>query len=74
VYTSRGVLVWLPDLDAWAEAIVDVLADDGTFYLFEEHPFDFWRRWETMEQDDQGRWTVPDADVPLSFSLRATPR
>lgn len=39
VYTSRGVLVWLPDLDGWADAIARVLVDDGAFYLFDGHPF-----------------------------------
>ncbi|QPV63048.1 class I SAM-dependent methyltransferase [Halosimplex litoreum] len=38
VYTSRGVLGWLPNLDGWADAIARSLADDGTFYLFEGHP------------------------------------
>ncbi|WP_207586985.1 methyltransferase [Halomontanus rarus] len=134
VYTSRGVLAWLPDLDGWAAAIERLLADDGTFYLFEGHPlprvfdedfepvrsyfddepskrdesgfgadtdhyrtlhtlsdvvtalassglriefvhefpFDYWHRWERMEDDGGGRWTLPEADLPLTFSLRAT--
>ena len=38
VYTSRGVLVWLPDLENWADIVVQSLADDGVFYLFEGHP------------------------------------
>jgi len=38
VYTSRGVLGWLPDLDEWADAVAGSLADDGRFYLFEGHP------------------------------------
>lgn len=39
IYTSRGVLVWLPDLDTWADGIARSLVDGGTFYLFDEHPF-----------------------------------
>jgi SAM-dependent methyltransferase len=38
VFTSYGVLVWLPDLTRWAEAIAHFLAEDGVFYLVEEHP------------------------------------
>ncbi|WP_135363535.1 class I SAM-dependent methyltransferase [Halosimplex halophilum] len=38
VYTSRGVLGWLPDLDGWADAVARSLAGDGVFYLFEGHP------------------------------------
>lgn len=38
IYTSRGVLVWLPDLVDWADVIARSLADDGIFYLFDGHP------------------------------------
>jgi SAM-dependent methyltransferase len=134
VYTSRGVLVWLPDLEEWATAVADILADGGTFYCFDGHPlvhafggdlrptrsyfddrprrlseadfgpdedhhqvahplgdvvtalasaglrtesvrefpFDHWRRWESMVRDGAGRWTLPDAEIPLSFSVRAS--
>jgi len=39
VYTSFGVLYWLPDLVAWAEAVAGALAPGGRFYLAEHHPF-----------------------------------
>lgn len=38
VYTSRGVLVWLPELADWASVIAESLVDGGRFYLFEGHP------------------------------------
>ena len=38
VYTASGVLVWLPNLTAWAEVVVRFLKPGGTFYLFESHP------------------------------------
>ena len=38
VYTSRGVLVWLPDLADWADIIAHSLTEGGRFYLFEGHP------------------------------------
>ena len=38
VYTATGVLVWIPDLARWADAIVAALAPGGRFVLFEEHP------------------------------------
>ncbi|MGO8948495.1 MAG: class I SAM-dependent methyltransferase [Ktedonobacterales bacterium] len=38
VYTSAGVLVWLPDLTRWAEAVAAALKPGGMFLLFEEHP------------------------------------
>ena len=38
VFTSYGVLVWLPDLDRWAEVIRRSLKPGGTFYIVEFHP------------------------------------
>lgn len=38
VYTSRGVLCWLRDLDAWAKVIARFLVPGGVFYLMESHP------------------------------------
>lgn len=38
VYTSRGVLGWLPDLARWAEVVAHFLAPGGMFYIFETHP------------------------------------
>ncbi len=45
VFTSFGVLSWLPDLDAWAAVIDHFLKPGGTFFIAEFHPalymFDF---------------------------------
>ena len=38
VYTSYGVLIWLPDLTKWADTINYFLKDDGFFYIAEVHP------------------------------------
>lgn len=39
VYTSHGVLCWLPDLRGWAETIASALRPGGRFYIPEFHPF-----------------------------------
>lgn len=39
VYTSYGVLCWLPDLTKWARVIANALKPNGEFYLVEFHPF-----------------------------------
>jgi SAM-dependent methyltransferase len=39
VYTSRGILGWLPDLGAWASVVAELLAPGGFFYMHEIHPF-----------------------------------
>ncbi len=38
VYTSFGVVGWLPDLDRWAAVIAHFLKPGGVFYLAEFHP------------------------------------
>lgn len=39
IYTSWGVLSWLPDLAQWGQIIARYLAPEGFFYIAEEHPF-----------------------------------
>jgi SAM-dependent methyltransferase len=39
VYTTEGVLCWLPDLHLWARNVRHLLADDGYLYLLDGHPF-----------------------------------
>ena len=39
VFTSEGVLCWLPDLDGWAKVIARLLKPGGRFYLQDGHPF-----------------------------------
>ena len=38
VYTSYGVIGWLPDLKPWAKMIADRLKVGGVFYMVEFHP------------------------------------
>jgi SAM-dependent methyltransferase len=38
VYTSRGVLRWLPDVRRWAEVIAHFVRPGGRFYITEIHP------------------------------------
>ncbi|GGP52671.1 class I SAM-dependent methyltransferase [Shewanella saliphila] len=39
VFTSYGVLAWLPELTSWARTIVNALVPGGEFHLVEFHPF-----------------------------------
>ncbi|MBW8010188.1 MAG: class I SAM-dependent methyltransferase [Chloroflexi bacterium] len=39
VFTSYGVLAWLPDLKKWGQVIAHFLKPGGTFYIVELHPF-----------------------------------
>jgi SAM-dependent methyltransferase len=38
VYTSRGVLNWLPDIVAWARVVAHFVRPGGFFYVTEIHP------------------------------------
>jgi SAM-dependent methyltransferase len=39
VFTSYGVLVWLPDMRRWAQVAARFVRPGGAFYLAEFHPF-----------------------------------
>lgn len=39
VFSSYGVLLWLPDLRRWAEIISGLLDQGGIFFMVEGHPF-----------------------------------
>ena len=57
VYTGRGSLMWLGDLDAWAAVIARLLAPSGRFVLFEGHPIEW-----LFDADENGHWIVTDYD------------
>ena len=38
VFTSYGVLCWLPDLARWAQVAARFVKPGGTFYIVEFHP------------------------------------
>ncbi|WP_339917339.1 class I SAM-dependent methyltransferase [Yeosuana marina] len=38
VFTSYGVIGWLPDLKPWGQMIAERLKDGGTFFMAEFHP------------------------------------
>ena len=57
LYTGRGSLIWLQDLDAWAAVIARLLAPAGRFVIFEGHPAEW-----LFDVDDDGRWVATDYD------------
>ena len=76
VYTSYGVLGWLPDLDQWAKVIAHFLAPGGTFYIAEFHPFLYIHEFEDQkitypyfnpgtpfEDEEEGTYADPKADI-----------
>jgi SAM-dependent methyltransferase len=57
VYTGRGSLLWLQDLDAWAAVVARLLSPTGRFVLFEGHPVEW-----LFDVDAEGRWIATDYD------------
>jgi SAM-dependent methyltransferase len=57
VYTGRGSLIWLQDLDAWAAVVARLLSPTGRFVLFEGHPAEW-----LFDADEDGHWVATDYD------------
>lgn len=57
VYTGRGSLLWLQDLDAWAAVVRRLLSPTGRFVLFEGHPIEW-----LFDVDGDGGWIATDYD------------
>ena len=54
VYTGRGALGWLPDLEPWARAVAGFVAPGGIFYVHEGHP---------------AMWALADEQPPEGLAL-----
>lgn len=83
VYTSRGVLGWLPSIRAWAEVACRYVAPGGILYLREGHPvlwalddglpvtprFPYWEQPDPLVFPVQGSYADRDAEVstPLEY-------
>ena len=57
VYTGRGALLWLQNLDAWAAVIARLLAPAGRLVLFEGHPVEW-----LFDADADGHWVATGYD------------
>jgi ubiquinone/menaquinone biosynthesis C-methylase UbiE len=79
VFTSYGVLAWLPDIRAWGQLIARYLKPGGFFYMVELHPFSmvledgpdgilqaewpYFHETEPIEWDVEGTYAVLDAEM-----------
>jgi SAM-dependent methyltransferase len=57
VYTGRGALIWLQDLDRWAAVVRRLLSPTGRLVLFDGHPVEW-----LFDAGPDGRWVVTDYD------------
>lgn len=80
VYTSYGVLCWLPDLLKWAQIVSRFLKPNGVFHLIEMHPINnifenekdtkkLRVRYSYFHNDEPMRW---DDIVPYADSTERT--
>jgi len=69
VYTSHGVLSWLPDLTGWAEVIAHFLRSGGTFYMAEIHPFAYVFSDEDDAEDLEVLYPYFHDPEPLRFEV-----
>jgi SAM-dependent methyltransferase len=72
VFTSFGVLGWLPDLRRWAGIVARFLRPGGAFYLAEFHPFS-----QVMDDEDAAaapslRYPYFPSPEPLAFPTRGS--
>jgi len=77
VFSSYGVIGWLPDLKTWAEIIASKLKKGGFFYLIEFHPIVWmftylesppklvypYQYKEVIYEEYKGTYTNNDADI-----------
>jgi SAM-dependent methyltransferase len=72
VFTSGGVLTWLPDLKKWAQVVAKYVKRGGFFYIREFHPFPY------VFDDDEGtedlklRYPYFTPDEPLKFEASSS--
>src|SRR5690349_4967228 len=49
VYTGKGALIWMPDIDAWAAEMARLLRPGGHLFLYEGHPATELWTWDVDE-------------------------
>ena len=57
LYTGRGSIIWLGDLDAWAAVLRRLLSPTGRLVIFDGHPAEW-----LFDGDGEGGWTLTDYD------------
>ena len=77
VYTGKGALPWMMDLDAWAQVVARLLKPGGWFYVLEGHPLNW--VWEPEVNDfrlrtDGGDYFANDPRVNRTFPAAVVQR
>ena len=72
VFTSGGVIMWLPDLEAWARVIAHFLKPGGFFYIREFHPFGYVFDDDDNVNDLRVRYPYFQGKKPLKFEAEGS--
>ncbi len=73
VYTSHGVLGWLPDIGRWARVVAHFVKPGGFFYLTEVHPVVMAFENEGVESGElRLQYPYWSHDEPLSFDVKGS--
>ncbi len=86
VYTSLGVLCWLPDIDGWARVVAALLAPGGRFFIRDDHPMfmtvgedvsdglrieqPYFQQDHPLTWEDEGSYVEAAGDVPAVVHTR----
>lgn len=79
VYTGKGAICWVMNLDTWAATVARLLKPGGRLFLFEGHPLDFaWQEdaSEFVLREDGGYFMPapsPERGFPYHAALRSDP-
>jgi len=78
VFTSYGVIGWLPDLDRWAYQLMNRLKTGGMFYMAEFHPTMYMWDWDSSKlsytyfnsgkpsyEEEEGTYADRSSDIRL---------
>jgi SAM-dependent methyltransferase len=74
VYTSRGVLGWLPSISRWADVVAHFVKPGGMFYMTEVHPVAqvFEDEGDVQPGDLRLRYPYWEHPDPLSFQVEGS--
>ena len=72
VFTSYGVLAWLPDLAEWAKIAAHFLRPGGTFYIVELHPLGSMFEYDTDSAELRWEYSYFGEPQPSKFESTNT--
>ncbi len=84
VFTSWGILAWLPELGPWAKVVAHFVKPKGIFYMVEQHPLlnvfndelqpahSYFHTRHPMQCEVHGSYADPTAVVEQPFSYQWT--